>query len=102
MLHAKQMPTNRSIWPLTLLVYQTNPRTATSEEAMDKESMSDQMEVTPSWPPPATAITVPSLPLQHHVQLALIGWTRLGSTAIHHLHDNKPQDSVTQNTNKFY
>jgi hypothetical protein len=69
---------------------------------MDKESMSDQIAMTPSWPPPATTIMVPSLPLQHHVQLALVGRTRLGGTAIHHLHGNKPQESVTQNTKQFY
>jgi hypothetical protein len=68
---------------------------------MDKESMLDQVAMTP-WPPSATAITVPSVQLQHHVQLALVGWTRLSGTTIHHQHDTKPQESVTQNTNKFY
>jgi hypothetical protein len=47
MLHAKQMPTHRIIWPSTL-VYQTNPPTATSVEAMDIESMSDQLAMTAS------------------------------------------------------
>jgi hypothetical protein len=58
------------------LVYQTKPHTATSVEAMDNESMSDQVGMTPSGPPPDTAIIMPSVPLQHHVQLALVGWAR--------------------------
>jgi hypothetical protein len=57
MLHAKQMPAHKSILPFTL-VYQTKAHTAKSVKAMDKESMSDQVGMTPSYPPPATAIKV--------------------------------------------
>jgi hypothetical protein len=65
------------------LVYQLNPRTAasTSVEAMNKERMSDQVAMTPSWPPlaqllltePAPQESATSAPLQHHVQLGLVG-----------------------------
>jgi hypothetical protein len=62
----------------------------------------------PSWPPPAQLLPfkgqihnnlLPHTPFQRHDRLARV---EQGSRPnVHHLHDNRPKETVTQNQTRF-
>jgi hypothetical protein len=98
-LHAKQMPTDRSIWPLTL-VYQTNLTYCNISESNGQRKHigsggNDSFLATSSHGDHGAQCTAPA------PRPASNGWLNKAQR-LSHLQDNRPQESLTQNTNKFY